>query len=64
MRLVAELVHALQAPELGDAAQQPAQLGVLGHVALAEEDAALGVEARGEQHRGEVVQRSRSSAGS
>ena len=55
-RLVAELVHPLQAAELGERAQQPAQLGVLLHVALAEEDAALGVEAGGEQQRGEVVQ--------
>ena len=55
VRLVAELVHPLQAAELGERAQQPAQLGVLVHVALAEEDAALGVEARGEQQRGEVV---------
>ncbi len=36
--------------------KQPAQLGVLRHVALAEQDAALGVEAGGEQQRGEVVQ--------
>ena len=36
--------------------QQPRQLGVLGDVALAEEDAALGIEARGEQDRGRVVQ--------
>ena len=35
--------------------EQPAQLGVLGHVALAEEDAALGIEPGGEQHRGRVV---------
>ena len=51
-RLVAELVHALQPPELGDAAQQPRQLGVLGDVALAEQDAALGIQAGGEQRRG------------
>ena len=55
-RLVAELVHALQAPEFGDAAEQPAQFGVLLHVALAEKDAALGVEARGEQQGGQVVE--------
>ena len=55
-RLVAELVHALQAPELGDARQQPGQLGVLGHVALAKQDAARRVEARGEQDRGRVVE--------
>jgi len=31
-RLVAELVHPLQPAELGDAAQEPRQLGVLAHV--------------------------------
>ena len=40
MRLVAELVHPVELAQRGDPAQQPAQLGVLGHVALAEEDAA------------------------
>ena len=54
--LVAELVHALQTAELGHAAQQPAQLGVLQHVPLAEQDAAPRVKARGEQQRGQVVQ--------
>ena len=36
-------------------AQQPAQLGVLVHVALAEEHAALRVQAGGQQQRGQVV---------
>jgi hypothetical protein len=49
-------VHPLQTAELGERAQQPAQLGVLVDVALAEEDAALGIEARGQQQRGEVIQ--------
>ena len=39
----------------GDRGEQPGQLGVLAHVGLAEEDAALGVEAGGEQDRGGVV---------
>ena len=39
----------------GDRREQPGQLGVLAHVGLAEEDAALGVEAGGEQDRGRVV---------
>jgi hypothetical protein len=55
-RLVAELVHPLQPPQLGHAAQQPAQLGVLLHVALPEQDAPLRVQPGGEQQRGEVVQ--------
>ena len=64
-RLVAELVHAVQPPELGDARQQPAQLGVLLHVALAEQDAALGIQAGGERgSRSCRSTRSRSSAGS
>ncbi len=40
--LVLELGHPVQLAERGHARQQPAQLGVLVHVALAEEDAALG----------------------
>ena len=55
-RLVAELVHALQASQLGHRAQQPAQLAVLGHVALAKQDAARRVETCGEQQCGEVIQ--------
>ena len=39
----------------GDRGEQPGELGVLAHVGLAEEDAALGVEAGGEQDRGRVV---------
>ena len=50
-RLVAELVHPLQLAERRDAGQQPAQLGVLLHVALAEEDAAVRVEPGGDQDR-------------
>ena len=42
-------------PEFGDAREQPGQLGVLAHVALAKEDAARRVEARGEQDRRRVV---------
>ena len=38
----------------GDRGEQPGQLGVLAHVGLAEEDAALGVEPGGEQDRGGV----------
>ena len=54
-RLVAELVHAVELAERDDARQQPRQLGVLRHVALAEEDAAVGIEPRGDQDRRRVV---------
>ena len=55
-RLVLELVHAVEVAVGGDRGEQPGQLGVLAHVGLAEEDAALGVEAGGEQDRGRVVE--------
>ena len=54
-RLVAELVHAVQLADRGHRRQQPGQLGVLADVALAEEDAALGIEPGGEQDRRGVV---------
>src|SRR6202035_663245 len=54
--LVAKLMHPLQAPELGDAGEQPGQLGVLRHVALAKEGAARRVEAGREQDGRRVVE--------
>jgi len=54
-RLVAELMHAVQLAERGDRREQPAQLGVLLHVALAEQDALLRVQARRDQRRERVV---------
>ena len=42
--LVLELSHAAGLAVAGEAAEHPRQLGVLGHVALDEEDAALGVD--------------------
>ncbi len=42
--LVLELRHARELAVAGDAVQQPLQLGVLDHVALAEEDAALRIQ--------------------
>jgi hypothetical protein len=53
--LVAELVHAVELAHRGHRREQPAQLGVLLDVALAEEDAAVGVEAGRDQDRGRVV---------
>ncbi len=55
-RLVLELGHAVEVAVGGDRREQPGQLGVLAHVGLAEEDAALWVEAGGEQDRGRVVE--------
>ncbi len=55
-RLLLELVHAVEVAVGGDRREQPGQLGVLADVGLAEEDAALGVEAGGEQDRGRVVE--------
>ena len=54
-RLLLELGHPVELTERRDAREQPAQLGVLLHVALSEEDAALGVEPGGEQDRRRVV---------
>ncbi len=45
-----ELVHPVEVAVRGDRRQQPAQLGVLADVALAEEDAARRVEPGGQQH--------------
>ena len=55
-RLLLELGHAVEVAVGGDGREQPGQLGVLADVGLAEEDAALGVEAGGEQDRGRVVE--------
>ena len=55
-RLVAELVHAVELADGGHRRQQPGQLGVLVHVALAEEHAALRIQARGQQQRQQVVE--------
>ena len=51
-RLVLELRHPAGLAEAGDAAQHPAELGVLGHVGLHEQRAPLRVEPSGEQLRG------------
>ena len=47
--LVLELRHPAQLAEPGQAAERPGQFGVLGHVALHEHRAPVGVQARGEQ---------------
>ena len=53
--LVAELVHPVELADRGDRREHPAQLRVLLHVALAEQDAALGVQAGRHQDRRGVV---------
>jgi hypothetical protein len=56
-RLFLELVHAVEVAVGGDGGEHPGQLGVLGDVGLAEEDALIGrVEAGGKQDRGRVVE--------
>jgi hypothetical protein len=54
-RLLLELVHAVEVAVRGDRADVPRQLGVLGHVALADEDAPLGLQAGRQQDRRGVV---------
>ena len=56
-RLLLELMHSPEVAVGGHARQQPAQLGVLEHVALAEEDAALRVQTGRQQDRRGVVHR-------
>ena len=55
-RLLLELGMRLRSPYAVTRREQPGQLGVLVHVGLAEEDAALGIEAGGDQDRGRVVE--------
>jgi hypothetical protein len=51
--LVLELGHPRQLAEAGVALHQPGQAGVLGHVALHEQRARLGVEAGGDEQGGD-----------
>ena len=46
--LLLELRHAVEPAEARHAVEHPGQLGVLGHLALVEEDALLGIEAGGD----------------
>ena len=48
-RLLLELRHPAHLAERGDGVEDPCELGVLPHVALHEQDAALGVDAHGHQ---------------
>ncbi len=54
-RLLLELGHAIEVAVRGECGQVPGELGVLADVGLAEENAALGIEAGGEQDRRRVV---------
>ena len=53
--LLLELGHPAKLAVRGHARQQPTELGVFLDVGLPEQDAALGVEARGQQNRSAVV---------
>ena len=52
-----------RSPYGGDRREQPAELRVLGHVGLAEQDAAIGIEPGGHQHRGRVEHVARQRVG-
>ena len=54
VRLLLELDHPVQLAVGDGGLHQPAQLGVLGHVALDEEGGDVGVEADGHQHAGQL----------
>ena len=54
LALLLELRHAAELSEPGDGREQPSGLGVRGHMALAEERAAVGVEADRKEERGQV----------
>ena len=54
-RLLLELRHAAELAERRGALHDPAQLGVLVHLALGEEDAALGVEPGGDEQQDELA---------
>ena len=50
--LLLELRHAVEPADAGDAVEDPGELGVLGHLALVEDDVRLRVDAGGEEGRG------------
>ena len=52
--LLLERGHAAELPEPGDGREQPSRFGMRGHMALAEERAAVRVEPDREEQRGEV----------
>ena len=54
LALVLELGHPAELAEGRRALHEPGQLGVLGHVALHEQGADLGVEPGGQQERGQL----------
>ncbi len=56
-RLVLELGHPPELAEGGQAAEDPRELGVLGHVGLGEERGPIGVDSRRDQDGGQVQRR-------
>ena len=62
--LVLELRHPAQLPDGGRALEEPGQPGVLGHVALDEEGADVGIEADGQQVGGRLQRPAGQEAGS
>ena len=57
--LFLELGHAVEPAEAGDAIEHPGELGVLGDLALVEDDVFLRVDAAGEERRGHLARRVR-----
>ena len=53
--LLLELGHAVEPAEPRHAVEDPGELGVAGHLALIEDDVAVGVDARGDEGRGHLV---------
>ena len=62
--LLLELGHAVEPAEAGDAVEHPGELGVLGDLALVEDDVLLRIDAAGDERGGHLARRSaRSSSG-
>ena len=56
-RLLLELGHAVEPAHPGDAIEHPGEFGVFGDAALVEDDVALGVDAAGQERRGDLARR-------
>ena len=57
--LLLELRHAVEPAHAGDAIEHPGELGVLGDLALVEDDVLLRIDAAGDESRGHLARRAR-----
>ena len=57
--LFLELRHAVEPAHAGDAIEHPGELGVLGDLALVEDDVLLRIDAAGDEGRGHLADRAR-----